>query len=140
MKRAADLRLAGLAEDRVLTGPQTVHIDVMNGCNTNCITCWDHSPLLRVGRSTAWKRQRVDLATVTAHFGVVAAPALSEPPEPSDDIPAPSSALRHGWVMLLNVGKGIAAAGAFALPFVVVALPVVLGWRVVQRRTRRLAR
>jgi len=42
-----------------VTGPATVHIDITNGCNTNCITCWDHSPLLRTPRTSAWKRARV---------------------------------------------------------------------------------
>ena len=66
MKRTRALRLAGLASGQVLVGPETVHIDVTNGCNTNCITCWDHSPLLTLARSPAWKRQRVDVATVEA--------------------------------------------------------------------------
>ena len=56
-------RLAGMAEGKVLCGPGTVHIDITNGCNTNCITCWDHSPFLNEARPTAWKRQRLDLAT-----------------------------------------------------------------------------
>ena len=84
-------------------------------------------------------RDRVDLATITAHFGVVDAPALAAEPEPSENIPAPSRALRHGWVVLLNVGKGVAAAAAFALPFAAVGVPLVLLWRAVQRRPRRLA-
>ena len=46
------LHLAGLADGEVLTGPQTIHLDITNGCNTNCITCWDHSPLLKIGRSS----------------------------------------------------------------------------------------
>lgn len=53
------LRMRGIAEGRVLTGPQTVHFDLANGCNTNCVTCWDHSPLLNVARSAAWKSKRV---------------------------------------------------------------------------------
>ena len=55
------LRLRGMAEGRVLTGPQTVHVDLANGCNTNCVTCWDHSPLLDEARASAWKRKRVSL-------------------------------------------------------------------------------
>jgi MoaA/NifB/PqqE/SkfB family radical SAM enzyme len=55
-----DLRLAGINAGHPLTGPQTVHIDITNGCNTNCITCWDHSPLLRAPRTAAWKRARAD--------------------------------------------------------------------------------
>lgn len=53
------LRLRGVAEGRVLAGPQTVHVDLANGCNTNCVTCWDHSPLLLETRSPAWKKKRV---------------------------------------------------------------------------------
>lgn len=45
-------------------GPSTVHIDITNGCNTNCVTCWDHSPYLDKPRSAAWKRQRVDVGHV----------------------------------------------------------------------------
>ena len=84
-------------------------------------------------------RDRVDLASITVNFGVEDAPALAAEPEPSDDIPAPSRTLKHGWVGLGNVAKGLAAVAAFALPFVVVVGPLVLLWRVVQRRPRRLA-
>ena len=63
---ARALRLRGIAEARVLTGPQTVHVDLANGCNTNCVTCWDHSPLLNEQRSSAWKRGRVSLEDFSA--------------------------------------------------------------------------
>ena len=63
-KKRVSLALAGLERGEVLTGPQTVHVDVTNGCNTNCITCWDHSPLLTIGRTSAWKRQRIDVAAL----------------------------------------------------------------------------
>ena len=66
VRESRALRLRGIAEGRVLTGPQTVHIDLANGCNTNCVTCWDHSPLLDVARSSAWKRQRVSLEDFSA--------------------------------------------------------------------------
>ncbi len=66
MSKRVDLHLAGVDLGRVLTGPETIHIDVTNGCNTNCITCWDHSPLLAVGRTSAWKRTRVEAAAVEA--------------------------------------------------------------------------
>lgn len=59
-----DPKLAGIDVGHPLTGPETVHVDITNGCNTNCITCWDHSPLLRVGRSSAWKRSRVEARAV----------------------------------------------------------------------------
>lgn len=55
-----DLRLAGLHEGIVLQGPETVHIDITNSCNTNCVTCWDHSPHLRQAREAVWKRQRAE--------------------------------------------------------------------------------
>jgi MoaA/NifB/PqqE/SkfB family radical SAM enzyme len=64
--------LDGIRAGRPLAGPATLHIDVTNGCNTNCITCWDHSPLLTLARSHAWKRQRVDLAAVEALLDDVA--------------------------------------------------------------------
>ena len=60
MKRPS-LQLLGLAEGTVLTGPHSIHLDITNGCNTNCITCWDHSPLLDIRRPRQWKRQRVEL-------------------------------------------------------------------------------
>jgi len=60
------LRLRGVAEGRVLAGPQTVHVDLANGCNTNCVTCWDHSPLLHEARSPAWKKQRVSFEDFSA--------------------------------------------------------------------------
>lgn len=55
-------RWRGLLEGRPLTGPETVHIDIANGCNTNCVTCWDHSPFLTNPRDLAWRRQRRTLA------------------------------------------------------------------------------
>jgi MoaA/NifB/PqqE/SkfB family radical SAM enzyme len=54
------LVLRGIDEGRPLVGPETVHLDITNACNTNCITCWDHSPHLDAPRSAEWKRQRVD--------------------------------------------------------------------------------
>ncbi|HEX8492973.1 MAG TPA: radical SAM protein [Pyrinomonadaceae bacterium] len=66
LREARALRLRGIAEGRVLAGPQTVHIDLANGCNTNCVTCWDHSPLLNEARSNAWKRKRVALEDFSA--------------------------------------------------------------------------
>lgn len=59
-----DVVLDGIAAGRPLVGPETVHIDITNGCNTNCVTCWDHSPLLLAPRSSAWKRRRVEAAAV----------------------------------------------------------------------------
>jgi MoaA/NifB/PqqE/SkfB family radical SAM enzyme len=64
MNTSQRLRLQSLDDGVVRLGPQTVHIDVTNSCNVDCVTCWDHSPHLRVPKSTAWKRQRVEPADV----------------------------------------------------------------------------
>lgn len=53
--------LAGIDAGSPVRGPETVHVDITNGCNTNCITCWDHSPLLDAPRTAAWKRRRIEL-------------------------------------------------------------------------------
>ena len=80
--------LAGIRAGRPATGPLTVHIDVTNGCNARCVTCWDHSPLLQEPRSTAWKRQRLaweDYAALTedlAGFGSLHGIVLSGMGEP----------------------------------------------------------
>lgn len=58
--------LDGALEGRVLTGPRSIHIDVTNSCNTNCVTCWDHSPLLTEAQTAAWKRQTASAAQVEA--------------------------------------------------------------------------
>jgi len=47
-------------------GPETVHIDLTNACNAACVTCWDHSPLLTVPRSRAWKRRSLPTETALA--------------------------------------------------------------------------
>lgn len=63
-QRAKSLRalaLQGMREGKPVTGPMQVHIDITNGCNAKCITCWDHSPLLKTPRSNAWKGQRISL-------------------------------------------------------------------------------
>lgn len=54
--------LAGMRAGRPATGPLHVHIDVTNACNAACVTCWDHSPLLKEARPNAWKRRRMDTA------------------------------------------------------------------------------
>lgn len=63
VKRWRRDRLAGLLENRPRVGPQTVHFDLANACNTRCVTCWHHSPhLLPAHRpSAAWKREVLPL-------------------------------------------------------------------------------
>src|SRR5690606_444911 len=41
------LRLEAFADGTLPLGPQTIHLDVTNACNTDCVTCWDHSPHLQ---------------------------------------------------------------------------------------------
>src|SRR5205085_8111245 len=51
----------------------TVHVDIANGCNTNCVTCWDHSPFLTQPRDLAWKREKKILDDFKALAGDAAA-------------------------------------------------------------------
>jgi len=63
------LRLLGVVTDGCFYGPHTFHLDISNLCNTNCIFCGLHSPLLiepkkpmRGRRFTeGWKTRQVDL-------------------------------------------------------------------------------
>jgi wyosine [tRNA(Phe)-imidazoG37] synthetase (radical SAM superfamily) len=57
-------RMQSLSDGVVRLGPETLHIDITNTCNTDCVTCWDHSPHLAHARPLQWKRQRAELATV----------------------------------------------------------------------------
>lgn len=62
------LRLLGALTDGCFFGPHTFHLDIANTCNTNCIFCGLHSPLLiepkkptRGRRFTeGWPTRRVD--------------------------------------------------------------------------------
>lgn len=80
--------LAGIAAGQPQIGPQSVHIDVTNGCNAACVTCWDHSPLLKTARPASWKRRRlpwdrfVDITDQLAALGSVKAVVLSGMGEP----------------------------------------------------------
>ncbi len=87
-KKRVDPRLVAMDRGEPILGPQTLHIDVTNGCNTNCVTCWDHSPLLQIGRSVAWKKQKIDAAALAcilndvAELGGLSAVILSGMGEP----------------------------------------------------------
>lgn len=103
---ARSLRLRGIAEGRALTGPQTVHVDLANGCNTNCVTCWDHSPLLNEARSSAWKKKRValedfsalaaDLASMNSIEAVILS-GMGDPFVNPDIYPIIEVSKRYGW-------------------------------------------
>lgn len=60
------MRLQSLDDGVVRLGPQTVHLDITNACNTDCVTCWDHSPHLRAPPSSAWKRQRAEVGALAS--------------------------------------------------------------------------
>ncbi|MGE0712177.1 MAG: radical SAM/SPASM domain-containing protein [Planctomycetota bacterium] len=68
----ADLGLVGLDAGTALVGPSSIHIDLTNACNTNCVTCWDHSPHLLSPQPAAWKRQQARAAEVAALLDDVA--------------------------------------------------------------------
>ena len=78
----------GMHAGRPALGPSEVHVDITNGCNAACVTCWDHSPLLRQARPAEWKRRRLPLATFQAlvddlaSMGSVRAVVLSGMGEP----------------------------------------------------------
>lgn len=129
-EQARKRRWKGIAEGRTLVGPQTVHIDLANGCNTNCTTCWDHSPLLTTPRSAVWKRKLFDferfvaLAQDLAGMQSVEAVILSGMGDPFVnpaiyDIIAECK--RHGWHVtvltnaLLADADRIAALGVDAM-------------------------
>ena len=56
--KGRDAVLAGIDAGVPGTGPETVHVDLVNACNADCVTCWDHSPLLRAGRDPEWKGRK----------------------------------------------------------------------------------
>ncbi len=55
-------RYRGFLEGRPRLGPQTIHLDVTNTCNLDCVTCWNYGPQLATPKTTAWKKQRIDRA------------------------------------------------------------------------------
>ncbi len=53
-------RFKGYLEQKPRTGPETVHIDVTNVCNLDCVTCWNYGGTLDTPKTIAWKRQRIE--------------------------------------------------------------------------------
>jgi len=43
------------------SGPLTVHVDITNTCNLNCVTCWNYSPYLKEQKTADWKRLKLSL-------------------------------------------------------------------------------
>lgn len=66
-------RFRGWLEGTPLTGPETVHVDVTNACNLDCVTCWNYAPGLAAPKSVEWKRRRIDPALFTRVLAEVAA-------------------------------------------------------------------
>jgi MoaA/NifB/PqqE/SkfB family radical SAM enzyme len=46
----------GILKRKPITGPYSVHLDLTNRCNNDCISCWSYSPL--VGHSTMDKETK----------------------------------------------------------------------------------
>lgn len=42
-----------------MLGPETVHIDITNTCNLDCITCWNYAPGLASPKNAEWRKQRM---------------------------------------------------------------------------------
>lgn len=114
--------LEGMRQGRPLLGPQTVHIDITNTCNAKCITCWDHSPLLKTSRPIEWKRKSLslerfgDIIEQLEDFGSVKSVILSGMGDPfvHPDIAEMIRMVKHrGWH--LTVLSNLVAADIDAL-------------------------
>jgi MoaA/NifB/PqqE/SkfB family radical SAM enzyme len=66
-------RLHGWLDGTPHTGPETVHLDVTNACNLDCVTCWNYAPNLATPKSVDWKRRRIDPGLFTRVLDEVAA-------------------------------------------------------------------
>lgn len=55
-------RFRGYLDGRPRLGPETLHLDVTNTCNLDCVTCWNYGPDLREPKTTAWKKQKIEPA------------------------------------------------------------------------------
>jgi MoaA/NifB/PqqE/SkfB family radical SAM enzyme len=66
-------RLAGYLERRPRLGPETVHIDITNACNLDCVTCWNYAPGLKNPKNAAWRTQRMEATTFRRVLDEVAA-------------------------------------------------------------------
>ncbi|MBS1197852.1 MAG: Radical domain protein [Proteobacteria bacterium] len=65
-------RIEGFCAHRPLLGPETVHIDITNTCNLDCITCWNYAPGLASPKNAAWKKQRMASAIFSRVLSEVA--------------------------------------------------------------------
>ncbi len=65
-------RLLGYLEQKPRLGPETVHIDITNNCNLDCVTCWNYAPGLTTPKSAAWKATRMAAPTFARVLAEVA--------------------------------------------------------------------
>lgn len=102
--------LAGIRAGRPVGGPQAIHIDVTNGCNAACVTCWDHSPLLQTPRSAEWKRRRMPIGDFRALIAQAAAlgsvrsvvlSGMGEPLTHPDIYEMVGAVCAEGWALTL---------------------------------------
>lgn len=56
-----DALLRYVRQQKIPRGPITVHIDITNVCNLNCITCWNYSPYLKEPKDPQWRRSAISL-------------------------------------------------------------------------------
>jgi len=55
-------RFRGYLEGHPRAGPETVHVDITNQCNLDCVTCWSHGKTLARPKPMSWKRQHMEAA------------------------------------------------------------------------------
>lgn len=65
-------RLQGYCARQPRLGPETVHIDITNACNLDCITCWNYAPGLASPKDAEWRKQRMAPAVFSRVLGEVA--------------------------------------------------------------------
>jgi wyosine [tRNA(Phe)-imidazoG37] synthetase (radical SAM superfamily) len=61
------IRLLGILCNYAFVGPTTIHLDLTNNCNTNCIYCWWHSPYCENRKTdtyATWRKQKIEKETV----------------------------------------------------------------------------
>lgn len=114
--------LDGIRAGAPATGPLSVHLDVTNGCNAACVTCWDHSPLLTTPRPATWKRRRLERADFDrvvgeldafGSMGAVVISGMGEPLTHPDALGMIGACKSKGWHVTLI--SNLVAADADAL-------------------------
>lgn len=55
-----DARAIAFLRDAVPPGPETLHVDLINACNFDCVFCWHYSPLRRTRVAPTWARTQLE--------------------------------------------------------------------------------